>query len=275
MLCAAALAVPIWPCCRALSSGDGGIATLSTRAGFLRDLGGAASVAALASPATLLTVASQPASAAPAVYASVQTLPSVDAAIEVLSEQGNRKFLRSVVASGYRFLYRGLDGPGVKAAGSSAPSPVILSGVNCDLLDPATYGSAEAAGYFASLDRRLAGRSGAGPGRGPSPVRPGNGHLGTTSVGEAASWGPVASIWPLGEDAHFAWFADGGAFYPRRPGAGDDVVVEGRDCGRLSLEDILGENCNEVLFRADQGFLAIPLGLERELRKKLKSSYLI
>ena len=108
-----------------------------------------------------------------------------------------------------------------------------------------------------------------------SPVRPSNGHLATTCPKAAGEWGVAASIWPIGEvNVHFAWFADGGLFWPRPEGASQDIIVDGRDCGKMSLEDALVGDNWEVLFQTEK-FVAIPVKFEDELRKELKKSFVI
>ena len=101
------------------------------------------------------------------------------------------------------------------------------------------------------------------------------GHLATTCPKAAGEWGIAASIWPIGEDGvHFAWFADGGLFWPRPEGASQDVIVDGRDCGQMSLEDALVGDNWEVLFQTEK-FVAIPVKFEDELCKELKKSFVI
>ena len=178
-----------------------------------------------------------------------------------MSKTCNKRYLYNVISSNYNFLYRGRDT-------SEAKAPSIRSNEPCDLLDPETYGSEEAASYFAALNRRMAKEN--------SPVLPSNGHLATTCPKAAGEWGCAASIWPIGEEGvHLAWFADGGLFWPRNDGASKDIVVIGRDCGVISLDDtLIGDNW-EVLFRADQGFIAVPVEFETELRKGLQQSFVI
>mmetsp|Transcript_16533 Transcript_16533/g.47594 ORF Transcript_16533/g.47594 Transcript_16533/m.47594 type:complete len:334 (-) Transcript_16533:375-1376(-) len=206
----------------------------------------------------------------PAGLTKVTALPSVRAALDLIDKSCDRRFIHAVVASDYNFLYRGLPSGGVDAR-----SPTIRM-EPCDLLDPSTYGSDEAASYFRALDDRMKSDG--------SPVLPSNGHLGVTCPKAAAEWGGVAaSVWPLGGEAyddgvHFAWFESGGEFWPR-PAAGavasDNVIVDGIDCGRLSLDDALAGDRWEVLFRADRGFLAVPVAFEAELREGFRSSFLV
>lgn len=192
---------------------------------------------------------------------NIRPLKSVREAVDLIGTSCNKRFLYNVVASDYNFLYHGLDP-------QEAAAPSIMVSKPCDLLNPETYGSEEAAAYFARLDKRMAGEL-------KSPVRPSNGHLATTCPKAAGDWGVAASIWPIGEDnVHFAWYADGGLFWPRPEGASQDIIVDGRDCGKMSLEDALSGDNWEVLFRADK-FVAIPVKFEEDLRKELEKSFVI
>jgi len=218
----------------------------------------------MAALATAATLSSRTPEKAAYSAIGVETLPTIDDAIRVIDASCDRTFLHAVVASDYRFLYRGVD----PALAGISPSPTVRT-EPCDLLDPSTYGSEEAAKYFSRLDDAMQRRG--------SPVLPRNGHLATTSAEEAARWGQAASVWPLGEGAHFAWYADGGTFWPdhRNDGAGAaDVIVDGVDCGRMNLVDALeGESC-EILFHANR-FLTVPASMEEDLREKLRNSFII
>lgn len=199
----------------------------------------------------------------------LSTVPDV---IQWIDEFCDRRFLHAVVASDYRFLYRGVN----------VHSSTILT-EEPDLLSLETYGSPEALQFFQDLDVMLSGE----------PVRPSNGHLATTSIRDAEFWGATAaSIWPMmvmaadpvtatststDDAAHYAWFQDGGLFYPRTASRSLDrnsVIVDGRDCGKDSLEDaLLGDSC-EILV-ATNAFLAVPVSMEKELREGLKKSFLV
>ena len=232
---------------------------------FLRSMIGGCSSAVIATSNYLISSHPKPASAAESIPPSqvpttaasniIQPLKSVREAVDLIGTSCNKRFLYSVVASDYNFLYHGLDP-------QEASEPSILTSKPCDLLNPETYDSEEAAAYFAQLDQRMAREL-------KSPVRPSNGHLATTCPKAAGKWGVAASIWPIGEDeVHFAWYADGGLFWPRPEGASQDIIVDGRDCGKMSLEDALVGDNWEVLFQTDK-FVSIPLKFEDELRKEL------
>jgi len=210
----------------------------------------------VASAASLSTSSSPPSSGVNIAY-----LPSVSEAVDAIVNTCNKRYLYNVVSSNYNFLYHGLDP-------SEAKAPSIRTSQPCDLLNPETYGSEEAASYFADLDKSMT--------KEKSPVLPSNGHLATTCPKAASEWGVAVSIWPIGEEeVHFAWFADGGLFWPRNDGASQEVIVDGRDCGEIALDDVLVGDNWEVLFRADQGFIAVPLGFEGRLREGLRESFAI
>jgi len=193
-------------------------------------------------------------------------------ALTLIEDMCDRKFLRAVVASDYRFLYRGMSLPW-------EPLPTVVEKEMSDLLLPGTYGedSLEAVRFFRELDVAMASK----------PVRPGvNGHLGTTSTRDAAAWGSPASIWPLSglsEDnyAHFAFYEDGGAFYPRpkawsktAKSVDDGIIVDGINCGAVNLEDALRSKDNEIMF-STESYLAIPAEWDQELREGLRNAFIL
>jgi len=198
---------------------------------------------------------------------NVQTLATVADAIQWIDDHCDRRFLHAVVASDYRFLYRGVD---------TSNNSISIRREAPDLLSPETYGP-EALPFFQKLETLLQ----------DEPVHPSNGHLATTSAQDAAAWGTTAaSIWPMGGggggggDAHYAWFQDGGLFYPR---GGKDaalvldrksIIVDGRDCGKDSLEDALRGDSWEIMV-ATPAFLAVPVSKENELRERLRNSFLV
>lgn len=168
------------------------------------------------------------------------------------------------MASDYRFLYRGFS-----SSSDSAPlkQPLVIT-EPCDLLSPDTYGSNDAATFFQKLDEEIL--------TDKEPVRPRNGHLGVTTPSLAAEWGTPVSVWPLGETVHFAWFRSGGAFYPRQDSVSrSDIIVDGINCGEVSLEDALRREETEIMFSGETPFLAVPLVLEDQLREGLKKAFII
>ena len=81
----------------------------------------------------------------------------------------------------------------------------------------------------------------------------------------------VVSLWPLSADTkniHYAWPEQGGLFQ-----MDSTVIVDGIDCGRMSLEDAL-EGDMQVLTQADR-FMMIPQSMEQELISKLQGAFLI
>jgi len=187
----------------------------------------------------------------------------------------NRHFLSSVINSGYKFLYRGLspyqsDVMLQSNSINSGTAVIKITGEPCDLLDSETYQSDDAAKYFQSLEEQMKARG--------LNIRPSNGHLATTCPKEASRWGDAASIWPLGErNVDFAWLENGGVFWPIPEGRNEQVVVtssfsmNGFDNGRqgYKLDDALKGDAWEIMFRADNGFLAVPAGLDAELKQNL------
>jgi hypothetical protein len=191
-------------------------------------------------------------------------LLSLDQAFMVIEASCDRRFLHAVVSSDYNLMYRGISK-------EDSRFPTIVSNEPSDLLLASTYDSREAADYFKDLDDRMK--------LAERPIRPSNGHLATTSVEAARRWGGyAASVWPLDDDVHFAWLERGGDFWP--VATTDDeaservVVVDGVDCGRLSLDDALERQNSEILFKADR-YLAIPVSMEERLISRLKSSFII
>jgi hypothetical protein len=188
---------------------------------------------------------------------------TVDEAIAWIDEHCDRRFLHAVVASDYHFLYRGVSG-----------SSISIINEKPDLLLPETYGSQDAIEFFRRLEIAMK----------DDMIRPSNGHLATTSAEDAAAWGTTAaSIWPMAagadENVHYAWFQDGGLFYPRNDAQTLDrkqIIVDGRDCGRDSLDDALTKDSCEVIVSATRGgYLAVPVSMEKELRDRLRNSFLV
>lgn len=227
-------------------------AAMSRRNVLLASLS-AATVAAGASSASLLSGRSSN-----KIKSNAVNLATVGEAIAWIDENCDRRFLHAVVASDYRFLYRGVD-----------TTDISIRNEEPDLLLPETYGSSpEALQFFRELETVLK----------DDAVRPSNGHLATTSAQDAAAWGTAAaSIWPMGP-AHYAWFQNGGLFYPRASVSSSldrkSIIVDGRDCGKDNLEDALQGDSWEVMV-ATPCFLTVPLSMETELRDGLQKSFLV
>mmetsp|Transcript_33792 Transcript_33792/g.57384 ORF Transcript_33792/g.57384 Transcript_33792/m.57384 type:complete len:288 (-) Transcript_33792:1392-2255(-) len=178
----------------------------------------------------------------------------------------NTNFLSSVVKSRYNYLYRGLS-PDESAAiaRNNELAAILVKDEPYDLLDPATYQSKDAASYFTHLENDMTAKG--------LSVKPSKGHLGTTCPKAAAEWGRAASIWPLGEQGvDFAWLKDGGLFWPNNDG--NDKTIRSiitpstitSDGTRGELSNALEGDAWEILFRADNGFLAVPTELDSDLQ---------
>lgn len=180
-------------------------------------------------------------------------------AIDWIENNCDKRFIHAVVASDYNFLYYGLD--------QNAKETIRVESLQkSDLLTFETYGSNDAVDYFQNLESLLAN----------DVVKPSNGHLMTTSSKDATHWGTAYSMWPM-DNVHYAWFQSKGLFYPRSSVTAltrDDIIVDGRDCGKDSLDDALTANGCEVLV-SGQRYMAVPASMDNELRQALKDAFLI
>lgn len=167
----------------------------------------------------------------------------------------NQQYLESVRSSDYNFLYRGED---IKLSSQGDKLSVFVINDPPDLLDQNTYQSTEAAEYFQGLEDILSASG--------SNVKPSNGHLATTCPVEAAKWGTSVSVWPLGKSGvEFAWLKDGGIFWPPPNDNLERKVV----VGGAGLDVALQGDAWEIMFRADNGMLAIPAELDDDLKHLL------
>lgn len=186
-------------------------------------------------------------------------------AIQWIDENCDRRFLHAVIASDYQFLYRGITN-----LHQNEIRYETMGSETSDLLLDGTYtDSTDALPFFQTLQTTLEKET----------VNPANGHLTTSSSEEAGKWGVAASVWPV-NGAHYAWFQDQGLFYPRssstinRDIQREDIIVDGKDCGKDSLEDALRAESCEVLLATD-GVLVVPAVMDQQLRDALKSSFLV
>ena len=189
---------------------------------------------------------------------------SIEEASNIIQSSCDRRYLYAVISSGYKFLYRGIP-----RINEQPFSQVSIRREPCDLLTPNTYDNPEAVHFFKGLEQVLKDIN--------SPIKPSNGHLATTSVNAAKKWGTAASIWPLGEVVHYAWFDSGGLFWPRDGSLSEiheTLVIDGRNCGQVDLEDALRKEDAEILFQAFP-FLAVPQSLDVDLRESLRSLYIL
>lgn len=182
----------------------------------------------------------------------------VDEAIQWIDQSCDRRFLHAVISSDYQFLYRGVA--------NDSEAQISIRKETPDLLLPGTYNDEGALVWFEELESILDSEK----------VKPSNGHLATASIQDASQWGTAVSIWPK-NNAHYAWFEDEGLFYPRRSSISrSDIIIDGKDCGKHSLEDALqSESCEVMVASPNDSFLVVPASLDEKLREGLKNSFLI
>lgn len=226
----------------------------SSRRNFI--LLASSAAAATASSQYFLNSDSSSGSTTPAAFTEAMDIPQ---AIQWIDDNCDRRYLHAVIASDYKFLYRGVTNLGPKEIRMERPKP--------DLLSEETYGSAQALDFFQNVQQVLE----------KDAVNPTNGHLATSSAKDATEWGVAGSIWPV-NGSHYAWFQDGGLFYPRPNNsavvAREDLIVDGKDCGKESLEDALRSDSCEVMVASEQ-FLVVPASLDEKLREALQGSFLV
>jgi len=193
------------------------------------------------------------------------SLLNLNQAIQWIDDNCDRRFLHAVVSSDYQFLYRG--GP-QKAKNKKGG---FLLTEKPDLLSTGTYPlpqTDDALLYFQELENLLASEK----------VKPSNGHLTTTSIEDAAQWGDSYSVWPL-QGAHYIWLENKGLFFPPsglKALSRNDFIVDGRDCGKMSLEDALcAKKCEVMINSSENMFLMVPASMDEELKNLLKNSYLV
>ena len=195
-------------------------------------------------------------------YSRLSTSPDIIASY--ICKNCNTGFLSSVIRSKYRFLYRGLSPDESEAVTSNSNNlaAIIIHDEPFDLLDSRTYNSMDSVTYFESLEYEMNAME--------IPLKPSNSHIATTNPKDASRWGKAASIWPLGEKGvEFAWIEDGGLFWPGRKGRSvitSNMASEGMYSG---ISTALQVDSSEIMFRADNGFIAVPAELDQELRSYL------
>lgn len=178
---------------------------------------------------------------------------------QYIKKNTNQNFLRSVMESDYNFLYRGLSPNANKQLVTENKRALVITDEPFDLLDVETYGSDEAATYFQSLEVQMNANR--------LSIMPSNSHIGSTCPIEAAKWGTAVSIWPLGEQGvQFAWLEKGGLFWPVT--SSRSRAISHSDGSGLS--EALRGDAWEIMFRADNGFLAVPAALDDELKQILR-----
>lgn len=180
---------------------------------------------------------------------------SLDSAVELICESTPAAFRRATKQT-ERFLYRGVDDQSIHIENPLA-----------DLLIPGTYEDKDALAYFQYLEDIL-----------PVECRPSIGHVATSNSEEAANWGEIASVWPLGKRISYVWPKDRELIFPYGENLEEEMVIN------KSLEGALLEP-REVLFASSgisgkmlgvagstdaSPFLCVPKELDMALLSKLK-----
>eukprot|EP00980_Cylindrotheca_fusiformis_P031105 scaffold25830_cov162-Cylindrotheca_fusiformis.AAC.6 len=183
----------------------------------------------------------------------VQEGMTVDQALERIESDCDRRFLHAVVASGYHFLYS------ATASRTNQISMQTYTENSESILT--TYTNSRDYGISGILKERLKDR----------PIQPQSSQIGFANPDDVKNRQTLVSVWPMGQNVHFAWMEQGTSFSTVRKG--DNLIVDGVDCGRMALEDALEEG-KEVMFETDR-YLVVPRSFEKELVAKLQSGFLI
>jgi len=175
---------------------------------------------------------------------SISTVLSAEEALKIIESRGDKRFLHAVVASDYQFLYE--------------QSKPISSDIDVEQI----------------FSKKVPSKSN----ESKSVLLATTGNLGAKNS---------ASLWPLenamasGSDIHYAWPEQGGVLKankrsddsPTDVGATQTMIVDGIDCGKMSLEDAL-EGKMQVLVQAPT-YISVPSHMESSLRKGLQGAFLI
>ena len=158
--------------------------------------------------------------------------------------------VRAAVQTTGRFLYRGAS-----SASSAAPR-IEIDHPEPDLLLPETYNDSNALAYFQCLEQTLT-----------SKARPSTGHIGTSNANDAGLWGPVVSVWPLGDSFSYVWPQDRSTLFPGGNCGTETLVVD------QGLTTALVQQDREILFASDfsQSPRIIPSGI---ISRQWKSAYI-
>jgi len=182
---------------------------------------------------------------------------SLEEATDLICKATPTNFRRAVRDSGNHLLYRGED-----------VTVISILHVEPDLLVKGTYGDDPfAVAYFEKLEAKLKHRL----------ARPSRGHIGTSRPQDAAVWGQLVSVWPLGTEINYAWPRSTNTIYPESDQ--NDLVIDDR------LADAL-ERGTEVLFASSfhmdsypqdfmtewraGTFIAVPSRFDQDLIKMLQ-----
>jgi len=169
---------------------------------------------------------------------TISTVSSVAEALNIIESRGDKRFLHAVVASDYQFLYE--------------QSKTVPSDIDSEQIFSKKVPSVN------NKSRAV--------------------HLATTGNLRSKK---SSSLWPLGNamttsgsDIHYAWPEQGGLLEPNQNVAvTQKMIVDGIDCGKMSLEDAL-EGDMQVLVQAPT-YLSVPSHMESSLRKGLQEAFLI
>jgi len=187
-------------------------------------------------------------------------LSSLDDALDLIDTQCDRRFLHAVVASNYRLLYRGTNASPVARFPSVYALNSFTGGTTTKALVVADFQAAlEEQGI--NIEKNLLTSW-----DNTSPF-----HMAATNARDiGSSSSSTASVWPLGDNVHFAWTAQEQATLK----SSENLIVDGIDCGVMSLEDALDRPNGRVLFHANS-VLLVPTFMEQELVERLKTSFII
>lgn len=198
-------------------------------------------------PATLTTM--EPSVEAGVIIApTTSTVSSVQEALAMIESMGDKRFLHAVIASDYQFLYEES-----KTTKTPAASEIDVGGI---------------------FSQKV-----------PTDSISGKRSVVLTAAGNLAS-SKAFSLWPLetamcssadtkgcDNGIHYAWPELGGSIRPTTDEATQNMIVDGIDCGKMSLEDAL-EGDMQVLVQAPS-YLMVPKYMESNLRKGLQGAFLI
>lgn len=171
----------------------------------------------------------------------ISTVSSVEEALKIIESRGDKRFLHGVVASDYKFLYEQTK---------TIPSDIDVEQIFSKKV-PAVNNKSRAV------------------------VLATTGNLGPK---KSASLWPLESAMTSDNGIHYAWPEQGGALESNKTddadvGVAQKMIVDGIDCGKMSLEDAL-EGEMQVLVQAPT-YLSVPSYMESSLRKGLQGAFLI
>ena len=193
-------------------------------------------------PATLTTL--EPSIGAGIVAPTTTTVSSVEEALKIIESMGDKRFLHAMVASDYKFVFE-------------QQSKTLPPDIDADKI-------------FSKKDSSSASN--------------GSRSVVLTATGSLAPK-KAPSLWPLENTLcsttascsgiHYAWPEQGGVLQSNTntDSVAQKMIVDGIDCGKMSLEDALEGNM-QVLVQA-QTYLSVPSYMESNLRKGLQRAFLI